>query len=119
MKYCTKCVQPDTRPNIKFDAEGVCPACRYAEELPFVDWGARHKELASLIERTKKNNHSGYDCIIGVSGGKDSTRQAMYARERACGKERKAAKAAGRIPAGQKWPQYWSECNKRMKAQGM
>jgi hypothetical protein len=46
-------------------------------------------------------------------------RQAMYARERACGKEWKAAKAAGRIPAGQKWPQYWSECNKRMKAQGM
>lgn len=46
-------------------------------------------------------------------------RQAMIERERACGKEWRETKAAGRIPAGQKWPQYWSECNKRMKAQGM
>jgi hypothetical protein len=46
-------------------------------------------------------------------------RQAMYARERACGAEWKADKAAGRIQPGQKWPQYWSECNKRKKAQGM
>jgi hypothetical protein len=46
-------------------------------------------------------------------------RQAMIARERACGAEWKADKAAGRIPAGMKWPQYWSECDKRKKAQGM
>ena len=46
-------------------------------------------------------------------------RQAMIARERACGADWKADKAAGRIPAGQKWPQYWSECDKRKKAQGM
>ncbi len=46
-------------------------------------------------------------------------RQAMIARERACGADWKEAKAAGKIPAGQKWPQYWSECNKRKKAQGM
>jgi len=50
----------------------------------------------------------------GLSG-----RQAMIARERACGAEWKADKAAGRIPAGQKWPQYWSACNARKKAQGM
>jgi hypothetical protein len=48
-----------------------------------------------------------------------SGRQAMVARERACGAEWKADKAAGKIPAGQKWPQYWSECDKRKKAQGM
>ncbi len=46
-------------------------------------------------------------------------RQAMIARERACGAEWKADKAAGKIPAGQKWPQYWSACNKRKKAEGM
>jgi len=46
-------------------------------------------------------------------------REAMIARERACGADWKAAKAAGKIPAGQKWPQYWSECNKLKKAQGM
>ena len=41
------------------------------------------------------------------------------ARERACGAEWKAEKAAGKIPPGQKWPQYWSACNKRKKAEGM
>ncbi|HVX99543.1 MAG TPA: hypothetical protein VHA55_07105 [Pseudorhodoplanes sp.] len=46
-------------------------------------------------------------------------REAMVARERACGAEWKADKAAGKIPAGQTWPKYWSECNKRKKAQGM
>jgi len=46
-------------------------------------------------------------------------RQAMVARERACGAEWKDDKAAGKIPGGQKWPQYWSECDKRKKAQGM
>ena len=46
-------------------------------------------------------------------------RQAMIARERACGAEWKADKAAGKIPTGQKWPQYWSQCNKRKKAEGM
>ena len=46
-------------------------------------------------------------------------RKAEYARERACGKEWKAAKAAGTRPPGMKWPQYWSECDKRKKAEGM
>jgi hypothetical protein len=49
------------------------------------------------------------------SGG----RAALIARVRACGADWKAAKAAGNIPAGQKWPQYWSACNKRKKAEGM
>jgi hypothetical protein len=48
-----------------------------------------------------------------------SGRQAMYARERACGKEWREAKAAGQIEKGQTWPKYWSECDKRMKEKGM
>lgn len=81
MRYCTRCVQPDTRPGIRFDGEGVCPACRYVDGLRDVDWDARLQELFHLVESMKKDNHSGYDCIIGVSGGKDSTRQAMYVRD--------------------------------------
>jgi len=46
-------------------------------------------------------------------------RQAEYARERACGKDWKADKAAGKVPAGMTWPKYWSDCNKRKKAMGM
>lgn len=54
----------------------------------------------------------------GSAKGK-AGRQAWYERERACGKEWRAAKAAGTLPKGQKWPQYLSVCNKRLKAQGM
>lgn len=50
-----------------------------------------------------------------ASGGK----AAETARIKACGAEWKEAKAAGKVPAGQKWPQYWSECDKRKKAAGM
>jgi hypothetical protein len=46
-------------------------------------------------------------------------RQAMIERERACGKEWRENKAAGKIEKGQTWPKYWSACNTRMKAQGM
>lgn len=81
MQYCKKCVQPDTRPGIRFNAEGICPACQYMENFDSIDWEARRRELTEIIEKSKKNNYSGYDCIIGVSGGKDSTRQAMFVRD--------------------------------------
>jgi N-acetyl sugar amidotransferase len=81
MKYCKKCLQTDKRPNTVFDGNGVCPACIYHETLASVDWEERRKELDEIAEFGKKNNYSGYDCIIGVSGGKDSTRQAMFVRE--------------------------------------
>jgi hypothetical protein len=46
-------------------------------------------------------------------------REAEVARERACGKEWKADKAAGKVAQGMTWPKYWSECDKRKKAAGM
>jgi N-acetyl sugar amidotransferase len=81
MKYCKKCLQPDTRPGTKFDKNGICPACIYFESLQHVDWNERKAELHEIISFGKRNNHSGYDCIIGVSGGKDSTRQAIFVKE--------------------------------------
>jgi N-acetyl sugar amidotransferase len=81
MKYCKKCLQTDTRPGIRFDEFGICPACNYHQSLQEVDWDERKKEIDEIIEFGKKNNHSGYDCIIGVSGGKDSLRQAIYVKE--------------------------------------
>jgi N-acetyl sugar amidotransferase len=83
MRYCKKCVQPDTRPKIKFDENGVCYACKFAEERNnIVDWGKREGELKKIAEWAKKNSRGGHDCIIGVSGGKDSTFQALYAKEK-------------------------------------
>lgn len=49
------------------------------------------------------------------AGQPSAAQQAMYAREKKCGQMWKADSAAHRIPAGQKWPQYWSACNKRIK----
>jgi N-acetyl sugar amidotransferase len=81
MKYCKRCLQTDTRPGTKFDQEGICPACRYHETLSLVDWEERRKEIDEIVAFGRKNNHSGYDCIIGVSGGKDSTRQAFFVKD--------------------------------------
>lgn len=71
MKYCTKCVMPDTRPGSVFDAEGVCQACRNYERQAKVDWKSRSEELTALCDKYRR--HDGYyDCVIAVSGGKDS-----------------------------------------------
>ena len=81
MKYCKTCLQTDTRPGIKFDEFGICPACNYHNSLQQVDWNERREELDSIVAFGKANNHSGYDCIIGVSGGQDSTRQAFFVKD--------------------------------------
>lgn len=81
MRYCRACCQPDTRPNIRFDDEGYCYPCKVFSEPQAIDWAARRKELEAIADFGRRHNVSGYDCIIGVSGGKDSVRQAMYARD--------------------------------------
>jgi len=82
MKYCTQCLQPDTRPNTIFLESGLCPACNYFDELKKVDWQERYDILVDLIEKSPKPKNSKFDCIIGVSGGKDSTRQALFIRDK-------------------------------------
>lgn len=81
MRVCQKCIQPDTRPGIRFNREGICPACQFAERHKAIDWEKRRRELEKLADFGRKHNVSGYDCIVSVSGGKDSTRQAMYVRD--------------------------------------
>jgi hypothetical protein len=80
MKYCKRCLQTDTRSGTRFDEEGICPACKYHETLKDVDWAVRKKELEKIVLFGRENNYSGYDCIIGVSGGKDSLRQAFFVK---------------------------------------
>ncbi len=85
MRYCKRCLQPDTRPGIVFDDEQICFACRYEESKKTIDWNQRHAELQAFADEAKaeaKKRGNTYDCIIGVSGGKDSTFQAVYAKER-------------------------------------
>jgi N-acetyl sugar amidotransferase len=86
MKYCRKCLQPDTRPNIFFNEEGVCGACLYEfEKNNSIDWNLRASELRIIAEKAKQKstvNGIPYDCVVGVSGGKDSHFQAIYAKEK-------------------------------------
>ena len=81
MRYCKKCVMPDTKPDLSFDTEGVCDACQSAALKNTIDWKAREAEFKELVEKFKNKDGSKYDCIIPVSGGKDSTYQAYLVRQ--------------------------------------
>lgn len=81
MRYCKKCVMPDTKPDLSFDKEGVCDACRSAELKNTIDWKAREIEFKELVRKFKNEDSSKYDCIIPISGGKDSHYQAYMARK--------------------------------------
>lgn len=79
MKYCITCLQPDTRPNTAF-VKNICPGCNYFSQLKQVDWNERRDILFEIVA-DYRNPYEQYDCIIGVSGGKDSTRQAIWIRD--------------------------------------
>lgn len=81
MRYCTKCVMPDTRPGITFDSNGVCSACQSYERRKHIDWDARYRELEQLCDKYRGMNGDGYDCAIAVSGGKDSHYQVYLMKE--------------------------------------
>lgn len=77
LKYCVRCVMPDTKPDLHIDEEGVCNACRSYEQRKEVDWGARRQELLQILDRYRRHDGSNWDCIVPVSGGKDSTYQVV------------------------------------------
>lgn len=87
IRFCQRCVISNQRPNsavefqhtiaskkvtIRFDDEGVCDACRLAEQKhKIIDWAARERQLRALCDRFRRHD-GGYDCIVPGSGGKDS-----------------------------------------------
>lgn len=76
-QVCSRCVMDTTDSDIQFDEHGVCQRCREYEERILPDWnhGKGHEaELQELIEKIKKSGEGKkYDCILGLSGGLDST----------------------------------------------
>lgn len=77
MKYCRRCILPDTRPGLRIGSNGICSACLAHEEKEAeVDWENRRREFDALVTEAKQLKR-GYDCIIPVSGGKDSTWQVI------------------------------------------
>jgi len=73
MRWCRKCVYPaSSAVPLAFDGNGICSGCRTAGERIQVDWARRKKMFEQMIEEYRSKDGSNYDCIIPVSGGKDS-----------------------------------------------
>lgn len=77
LKYCTRCVLPDSKPDLHFNEEGVCAACQAYENRSAVDWTSRRDEFMAIVDRYRDKTDRRWDCIIPVSGGKDSTFQVI------------------------------------------
>lgn len=80
MRYCKSCILPDTRPNLTIGPDGVCNACASHATKRAIDWNARADAFKAVVANAKSRSR-GYDCIIPVSGGKDSTWQAVKCLE--------------------------------------
>lgn len=73
MNYCKRCFYPENHPlNITFDERGVCSGCRVHEEKDILDWGVRKQKLAKILDEFRTRTRHIHDCIIPVSGGRDS-----------------------------------------------
>ena len=82
MIYCKTCVMPSTRPGLRLDSEGICNACRWHEQKKSrIDWTGRRQELQLIADQAKADSNGPWHCVVGVSGGKDSTWQAMFVRD--------------------------------------
>jgi N-acetyl sugar amidotransferase len=81
MKYCKRCLMPDTRPGIKFHEDGVCMPCHNYEKQKTTDWDRRKREFNILCDKYRGKHGTGYDCAIAVSGGKDSHYQVYMMKE--------------------------------------
>lgn len=79
MKYCQTCITPYNRPNIEFDESGRCN-CATRASKDAIDWTER-EALFKEVVATAKAKSRGYDCLVPVSGGKDSTWQVIKCLE--------------------------------------
>jgi N-acetyl sugar amidotransferase len=84
MIYCEKCVYPMTAAQLEI-TDGICSACRSAEALSLItkeEWKRREGLFGDLVRSLASKNGSNYDCLIPVSGGKDSFYQAHVMTEK-------------------------------------
>lgn len=73
MRFCKRCLYPENHPlNITFDEEGICSGCRVHEEKDSLDWKPRGEKLRKILEQYRNKSGNNYDCIIPVSGARDS-----------------------------------------------
>jgi len=73
MQVCSRCLYTSAHPlHLTFDDEGVCSGCRVHEEKDNLDWAARGEKLRVLLDGYRNHSGNNYDCIIPVSGARDS-----------------------------------------------
>ncbi len=101
MKYCQKCILPDTRPNLVLSAIGICNACESHATKGEIDWVNREGLFRQVAEHAKARS-KGYDCLIPVSGGKDSTWQVVKCLEYGLNPLAVTWKTPGRTEIGQR-----------------
>lgn len=75
LKYCIRCCIPETQEGVSFDEMGICQACQSSEQKIHIDWTQRELQLRKILEEAKQKAGNNYDCILPISGGKDSTFQ--------------------------------------------
>ena len=73
MEYCSKCLYPNNHPlNITFNQEKICSGCLVHYEKDQLNWDTRFKKLKKIVNNYKSKNKKKFDCIVSVSGGRDS-----------------------------------------------
>ena len=73
IKRCTMCILPETYPRIQFDQQGVCNVCKaYDRYYKNIDYKGRRKKLEGIIKKAKRKRRN-YDCMVPLSGGRDSS----------------------------------------------
>lgn len=82
MRYCARCTYPAIAVNLTLNEEGVCSGCVVNDEKMKIDWNVREKEFVDLLYSYRDKTKSNYDCIIPVSGGKDSHFQVWYIKKK-------------------------------------
>lgn len=80
MTYCQRCILPTTRPYIRLNGQGVCNGCTTHAMKGTLDWAQREGAFRQVVQWARALSH-GYDCVIPVSGGKDSTWQVVQCLE--------------------------------------
>lgn len=75
VRYCIRCCIPETQESVTFDEMGICQACQSSEQKIHINWIEREKKLRKILEEAKAKAGNNYDCMIPMSGGKDSAFQ--------------------------------------------
>ena len=79
--YCKNCLYPETKQDLSFDENGICSACNFVKIKDTTDWNTRREELEKIFDKFRSKDGKNYDCIVPVSGGKDSHYQTYVVKE--------------------------------------